>query len=68
MKQFYFLVYFDEETGKFAIDNETCVMLMSDGTVFDQATGQWEVLQEAEEWKDQLAHDSLYEALNGLTF
>jgi hypothetical protein len=52
-KQFYFLVYWDHDSGTWTVDNENCVVIMSDGTVYDEKAEEWSVLPEELERYDQ---------------
>lgn len=44
--QYHFVVIYDEETGNFLVDNETCLAKFGDELVFDSSTNEWYNLDE----------------------
>ena len=62
-KQFYFSVYWDHDSASWSVDNETCVVIMSDGTMYDMVHEEWKVVPEELENYDQELCDDLMERL-----
>lgn len=51
-KQFHFLVAWDEDTQCWYVDDPTCVAVMTDGTIYDNANERWMVMDEEDEARD----------------
>jgi hypothetical protein len=62
-KQFHFTVFWDHDTAKWTVDNETCVAVMPDGTVYDRDAENWMILPEELESYDQARYSDLVERL-----
>ena len=48
-KQYHFVVLWDEDTGRFIVDNETAEDMFKDGTVYNKTHGEWNFETEDEE-------------------
>ena len=60
MRQYYYVIYFDEETKEWTHDIDTESIRFDTGAIWNEEVGKWDV-EDANRWKvDALLNDGLH--------